>query len=1183
METAKLKRFAQYARRSLKEQIETKLKQVLAEDSAARRESGQAIKKLERAIHDDGKDQVIERVAYTWFNRFCALRFMDLNRYNRVGIVSPADPGQFQPEILAEAKMGHIDEEMVHDKIRQQIFSLLDGKVPSRDPQGEAYRLLVVAACNYWNKSMPFLFQRIEDYTELLMPDDLLSGNSILAYTRESMTPDTCQNVEVIGWLYQFYISEKKDAVIGKVVQSEDIPAATQLFTPNWIVKYLVQNSIGRLWLMANPHSHLKEKCHLDYYIQPAEQSPDVQEKLNALIQSRIALDGQFLNPETLTVLDPACGSGHILVEAYDILKGIYEEQGYEPKAIPRLILEKNLYGLDIDDRAAQLAAFALMMKARADDRRIFVNPPKLNILSLQSTEKLNLAQLWHKLDLYKEGKIGATSSLFEEPQLNLTDEINRQEYKLLAEILPLFVEAKTFGSLIQVPTKYEKPLADLLAQLENLEINGDSFQKNTAKTLQPYLQQAHILAMKFDAVVANPPYMGNKYLNPLLKDYLKKHYKGFEKDLFSASMIRNLAFAKETAQLGFMSPFVWMFISSYEELRTHFIDNATLTSLIQLEYSGFDGATVPICTFTLDKTHIPNYTGSYIKLSDFKGHENQAPKTIEAIKNSNCGWFYNAKPDDFKKISGSPVAYWVSDDVRNVFAKNSNLNEIANAVVGLQTGSNERFIRLWHEVKTNLICFGIGSREEAKNSSAKWFPYNKGGECRKWYGNQDFIVNWKNDGEEIRNFVDEKGKLRSRPQNIDSYFHSSVSWSDITSGIASFRYFPNGFIYDVTGMSAQSEDEAVLMRVLAFCNSKVVQWIAKTLNPTMHFQVGNYASLPALEDVFLSVNVSTIQTAIELAKTDWNNYETSWDFTENPLIRQKQPTLKAAFEQWQTQNRAVIDEMQRLEEENNRLFIEAYGLQDELSPDVPIEQITLVRADREKDCRDFISYAVGCLFGRYSLDKTGLILASQGETLEDYLKQIPEPTLTPCENNVLPILDGDWFSDDLSERFREFLRVSFGEKQYEENQTFIEASLGKKIGQYFIKDFYNDHIKRYKKRPIYWLFSSPKGSFNALIYMHRYRPDTVSVVLNDYLREFRTKLTAHKNHLEAVSISASATQSEKTKALKEIEKINKIIAELAAYEREVLYPLATQQIDIDLDDGVKVKSPPAKPGAYIC
>ena len=920
-----------------------------------------------------------------------------------------------------------------------------------------------------------------------------------------------------------------------------------------------------------------------------------------------------MLTPETIKILDPACGSGHILVEAYDVLKAIYEEQGYEPKAIPRLILEKNLYGLDIDDRAAQLAAFALMMKARADDRRIFTNPPKLNILSLQSTEKLNLAQLWHKLDLYKEGKIGATSSLFEEPQLNLTDEINRQEYKMLAEILPLFVEAKTFGSLIQIPEKYEKPLADLLAQLENLVIHGDTFQTNAAKTLIPYIKQAHILAMKFDAVVANPPYMGGKGMNGALKDFAKKHFPDSKSDMFSMFMERCQDFGNDAASLSFVTPYVWMFISSYEGIRTKLLNNATLQSLIQLEYNAFEPACVPVCTFIVGKTHIPNYTGSYIKLSDFKGHENQAPKTLEAIKNPNCGWFYNAKPDDFKKISGSPVAYWLSSQTYKIFTTYKTVGDVSSIRAGMATGDNESHIRLWYEIHYSKFAKNTNSAEHLwKCEDKKWIPFNKGGEFRKWFGNLNYVINYDKKSYDLLKQSGNKCPSESY------YFRESLTWSDVTSSTFSLRYFPSGGVFSTVGNSIFQEEIPLYVLGCNLMSSPINAWL-KIINPTLHANPGDISKIPFCNNAVSDSEMRRIwETGIFLAKTDWNNYETSWDFTDNPLIRQKQQqtvrpelvegqhhadefmlrqaqherfnldqherlnldqherfnSIEACFNAWKKENRAAIDEMKRLEEENNRLFIEAYGLQDELSHDVPEEQITLVRADREKDCRDFISYAVGCLFGRYSLDKTGLILASQGETLDDYLKQIPQPTLTPCENNVLPILDGDWFSDDLSERFREFLRVSFGENHYEENLTFIEESLGKKIGQYFVKDFYNDHIKRYKKRPIYWLFSSPKGSFNALIYLHRYRPDTVSVVLNEYLREFRTKLTAHKTHLEAISIRANATQSEKTKALKEIEKFKKILLELETYEREVLYPLATQQIDIDLDDGVKANYP---------
>jgi hypothetical protein len=508
-----------------------------------------------------------------------------------------------------------------------------------------------------------------------------------------------------------------------------------------------------------------------------------------------------------------------------------------------------------------------------------------------------------------------------------------------------------------------------------------------------------------------------------------------------------------------------------------------------------------------------------------------------------------------------------MQDNVRNLFLNRKSLSSRIEPRPGLSTTNNERFLRFWHEVNFSTIKLNCKNKIEAQQSNLKWFPFNKGGDYRKWFGNNDFIVNWKNDGAEIKKAAE--GASGGRVVSEEFYFRESLSVSAITSSENSYRFYPAGAIFDVNFRSYFDSDNNFIMGLLGFLNSNVVNYLIKYLSPTLALNKKDLDKLPIFEDY--NVNTKIITSLINFSKIDWNNYETSWDFTENPLIRQKQPTLKAAFEQWQTQNRAAIDEMKRLEEENNRLFIDAYGLQDELTPDVPEEQITLVRADREKDCRDFISYAVGCLFGRYSLDKMGLILASQGETLADYLKQITEPTLIPCENNVLPIIDGDWFADDISERFREFLRVSFGEAHYEENLHFIEESLGKKIGQYFVKDFYSDHIKRYKKRPIYWLFSSPKGSFNALIYLHRYRVDTVSVVLNEYLREFRTKLSAQKSHLEAMSISSNASQSEKTKALKEIEKINKTIAELEEYEREVLYPLATEQKVIDLDDGVKV------------
>lgn len=594
MDTSKLKKFAQYARRTLLDQVSGKMDVVLAPQSAARRERAQVVAELEKLISNSGREYVEERVAYTWFNRFCALRFMDVNRYTRIGVVSPAE-GQFQPEILAEAKMGHIDEEMVPSQIRQKILDLLAGRAPSTDSQGEAYRLLVVAACNAWHQSMPFLFERIDDYTELLMPDDLLSGNSILAYTREAMTPDACKDVEVIGWLYQFYISEKKDAVFeglkkNQKITPENIPAATQLFTPHWIVRYLVDNSLGRLWLLNRPNSRLAEQ--MEYYIPPERPESDFL---------------KITGPEDIKVCDPACGSGHMLTYAFDLLYAMYEEEGYDPAEIPEKILTHNLFGIELDERAGELAAFALTMKARARQRRFFNKGVEPNITVLEkvifSSEELDEYMGFVGRDLFTYG---------------------------LRETLQQFSEVDNFGSLI-VPKVAN--VADVLATLESKDMSSNLFLAETHKKVLTVLRMAEALSPRYAVVVANPPYMGGKGMNPRLGAWLKENYEPVKTDLFSAFVVRNLELSLPKGQLGFMTPFVWMFISSYEKLRTILIDRKTITSLIQLEYSGFDGATVPICTFTVENAHKPDFRGGYVRLSDFRGADQQGPRALEIIQ----------------------------------------------------------------------------------------------------------------------------------------------------------------------------------------------------------------------------------------------------------------------------------------------------------------------------------------------------------------------------------------------------------------------------------------------------------------------------------------------------------------------------------------------------------------------
>lgn len=1165
METLKLKRFAQYARRSLLEQVSAKLKLVLAENSAARRERAEAVKKLEEAIKGHGKEQVIERVAYIWFNRFCALRFMDVNRYNRVNIVSPADPGQFQPEILAEAKMGHIDEEMVHDKVRQQIFALLDGKAPSRDPQGEAYRLLVVAACNFWNKAMPFLFQRIDDYTELLMPDDLLSGNSILAYTREAMTPDACEDVEVIGWLYQFYISEKKDEVFdglkkNKKITPENIPAATQLFTPHWIVRYLVENSLGRLWLLNRPSSKLIEQ--MDYYIKPEQAETDF---------LRIS------KPEEIKICDPACGSGHMLTYAFDLLYAIYEEEGVDPAEIPEKILTNNLYGIEIDERAGELAAFALTMKARAKQRRFFNKGVKPNICVLENVH-------------FDEGELK-----------DYMDFVGRDLFTApLQTTLRQFEEADNFGSLIRPDVT---DVDGMLRILESKNISGQLFISMTHQKVLQALRQADYLSPKYHVVIANPPYMGSGGMNGRLKTWVKDNYTNGKSDLFSAFIERNIDLAQPSGAIAMITMQSWMFLSSFEALRAKILNENTILSMAHLGARAFNsigGEVVSTTSFIIENANHQDYKGCYLDLTEGNSEEEKEEAIRQAIQDNSCGWLYFASSSEFRKIPGSPIAYWVSNNLRNAFIKFSSFSEYSDTRIGIITGDNDYYIRQWQEVSLMSIGFAY-SRSEAEHSGKTWFPQSKGGEFRRWYGNHHTLVNWENDGHELQTRMHDSGtRILAHNFNLDKIFLPGITWTKISSGTFGARFQPKGFLFNDASANAFPRNEEHQYQLLAFLCSKLPVQFLKAINPTLNFLPGNVASLPVSSSIIKDGNLrNKAHALVGRTKQDWDAYETSWDFTSLPLLNPDyhQPTLKATYQKLRAHWREMTLEMQRLEQENNRIFIEAYGLNDELDEKVDLNEITLTcnphyryGNDKSEDeleallladtMRELVSYAVGCMFGRYALDKPGLVLANQGETIEDYLKRVPEPSFPADDDNVIPMLDGDWFTDDIAERFRKFLRVAFGEEYYEENLRFVEQALNIKdkrnysIRDYFLGEFYTDHVKRYKKRPIYWLFSSPKGSFNALIYMHRYRPDTVSVVLNDYLREFRTKLTSHKNHLEAVSISASSSQGEKTKALKEIEKITKMIAEMEEYEREVLYPLATEQVEIDLDDGVKVNYP---------
>ncbi|MFW1935055.1 BREX-1 system adenine-specific DNA-methyltransferase PglX [Acinetobacter bereziniae] len=1095
--------------------------------------------KLIKRIQASSFEQTIDYIAYSWFNRLCAIRYMECKGLLDHGrrVLSSADGSAGLPQILEEC----LDIDLPGLDASRVAELKLDG-----NKDEELYRELLLAQCHALNQVMPLLFEQVSDESELLLPDNLTKTDSLIRDLVTSIPEEDWSDVQIIGWLYQFYISEKKDQVIGKVVKSEDIPAATQLFTPNWIVKYLVQNSVGRLWMMAQPESTLANDW--EYYIQPAEQTDEVNAQLKQLIDVRISEDGDTLNPESITVLDPACGSGHILVEAYDCLKAIYLERGYRSRDIPRLILENNLYGIDIDTRAAQLASFALLMKAREDDRRLFSTPPKLNIIALQDSQP-------ERLDAFSQ-------------DLASTD-IAQADLK---ELLDLFEHASTFGSLIQIPQAFAKKLSDLETKLNTALESGDIFAQQSAQELLPLVQQAKLLAKQYDAVIANPPYMGGKGMNTVLKDFAKKKFPDSKSDMFAMFIERCQELSKASGETAFVTPYVWMFISSYEELRKKLVSQNTIKSLIQLEYNAFEPACIPVCAYTISKAHIQNYEGSYIKLSDFKGHENQAPRTLEAIQNENCGWFFNAKPDDFKKIPGSPIAYWVSDKVRDIFQTTLPLSKYANPVVGLQTGDNTLFLRYWNEVNVGNIGFNISDRNEAVKSKKKWFPFNKGGEFCKWYGNQDYIVNWYKDGEEVRGNVNKDGKTSSRPQNTNYYFQGSVSWSKITSSYFSMRYFPQGFIFADAGMSIFS-DENRLKEIMACLNSKVSEILLSKISPTLNFEAGTISKFP-----LKNMNNKSLIIANELidkSKDNWDSYEISWDFTRNPIIRTQQPNLEQAFNTWQQQNSAAVAEMKHLEEENNKLFIDAYGLQDELTPDVPDEQITLTRANREKDSQRLVSYALGCMMGRYSLDEPGLIYAHAGNQDFDASRY---QTFPADADGIIPLTEMHWFEDDATHRLREFLTAVWGKETLDANMQWLADSLDKKasetaedtIRRYLASKFYKDHMQTYKKRPIYWLFSSGKqGAFQALVYLHRYNESTLARMRTEYVMPLISKMAAYANSLETAKESSDSA-AEIKRIEKKLQDLHKQQAELSSFE-EKLRHYADQRISLDLDDGVKV------------
>ena len=1120
----------------------------------------------------EGFAQTCEAIAYTWFNRFAALRYMELHDYLGHGhrALSSAEGGL--PDILTYASdLAHAGDSGLPG-LRAEVITELK-LAGNRD--GELYRMLLVAQCNALSRAMPFLFERIDDDSELLLPDNLLRSDSVIAKLVVEIPEEDWTEVEIIGWLYQFYISEKKDQVIGNVVKSEDIPAATQLFTPNWIVQYLVQNSVGRLWLMANPNSTLAKDW--SYYITPAEQSPLVQAQLDALIQTRVREDGDTLNPESITVLDPACGSGHILVVAYDILKAIYLERGYQPRAIPRLILEKNLFGLDIDDRAAQMAGFALMMKARADDRLIF------NSLHNESNFKQlspNIISLQESLGFDADEIVSHLSSL----------NIQRAS---LDELIKCFADAKSFGSLIKIPNSLKVQLPILLEIFTQAFQSGDMYVRAAANDLLPLIKQAQILANEFDIVVANPPYMGRKHMNTPMKNFTKDVYPSSKADLFSCFIERGYELSKSSGLSAMVTMQSWMFLSSMEEMRKRLIEEKTISTMVQIGYNSFPSLNSKVAQatmYSLFNCKINNFISSFVDLNSADPSADKQEIFLERDNNN----LYQIAAEEFKKFPGSPIAYWSTNAARNIFLVAPPLSTICEPKQGLATTENAKYVRFWAELDFERIGFGIPSLEHAAISRKKWFPYNKGGEYRKWYGNQDYVVNWENNGSAIKADILRKYPYLKTPdfvaKNTASYFQPSISWSFISWSFG-VRVYPVGFIFDVAGSSIFA-DQNTLDGLASLLCSKVAESLLAYLNPTLNFQVGNIASIPVL----IPKDIQSISKKCqEIAKADWDISELSFDFYR-PYFLQSSLTpfksLESSYKAWLLNNSEVVASLQKLEEDNNKILIEAYGMTSELSPAVPLEQITLsvnpfnrysgdlTAEDRWERFRvdsaeELISYAIGCMMGRYSLDEPGLIYAHAGNANFDPSRYAAFPADV---DGIIPITDELWFDEDVSSRIREFVATVWGHETLEENIAWLAESLGAKLGEtsdeairrYVADKFFKDHLQTYKKRPIYWLFSSGKqGAFQALVYLHRYNEGTLARLRAKYVIPLTGKIQSRIEMLEK-DVNAASSTAARNKLTKEVEKLKKKHVELLAYD-ERLRHYADMRITLDLDDGVKV------------
>lgn len=1163
MNTSKLQAFATDARRQLMNAVQARLDAALVPNSDAQVDDPRAFDFLQREIGQagggvEGRRHVVERYAYRWFNRIIAFRYMDVHGFTGTPVVSPAvlTSTNSLPEVLAAAKRGEYDSRVfslrVNDKAKERIEGLLSGSILADDPQGRAYGLLLQSECRFWNRNLPFMFENVGKEAgrvdELLMPADLLAEGSVLRNAVEVMTPEGCGvddpsgNVEIIGWLYQYYISERKNEVMDGFKKNHkaganEIPAATQLFTPDWIVRYLVQNTVGRLWMQAHPDSKLYKNW--DYYIQPSEDDSTGNEGI-LNIQA----------PEDLTVCDPACGSGHMLTYAFDLLYEIYEEEGYAPSDISGLILKHNLYGMEIDERAASLAAFALTMKARSRSRRFFKKQVEPNIQHISPIA-------------FKEDEVAELNDLYQ-VDLDFT-------------VWNTYAKADMYGSLIEPPQE----LVDLASSAEDTEDEitlADSLLRECADEV---FAQTRYLARKYMAVVANPPYMGTKNMSAELKQFVQDHYEDVKADLYGCFYVRFLKFAMEYGLEGMVLGDTWMFIKTFEEMRKDLIKKRRIESFLHIRditnHPDIFGANA---AFIICPCYVSHKKTTFIKLTQ-TGVVRKRFELLSILAADKSKARFEVNQHEFVQIPGSPIVYWLSEAVFRIFdrkiAKDAGgdaLSDIADVAQGVTTGDNARFLRFWWECYCRTIQFDRISLQETPLQ--RWVPCDKGGGFRRWSGNNEYIVDWTENGKKLFDFPG------STPRNREITFKNALACSKISSGQPSFRRRNHGFAYSDAAVALS--DSTLLSELNCFLNSTAALTIMQALSPTLNFEVGQIRSLPCKFGISANWR-DREKELVSASEKDWDSFETSWDFQRFALLDPDQGAqagnlLEDAVLHLREYWHRVSEEQRQREIRNNEMVADAYGVRDDVPCDVPLERVSLKRnvafaypkdtpaVRNEKFAQDvvreLISYAVGCMFGRYSLNKPGLILASQGETLDDFHAQIPNPSFEPDVDNVIPVTETDCFEDDIVTRFRRFLSVVFGKENLAANIAYIEQILDKSIRKYFVNDFYNDHVKMYSNRPIYWQYSSQtsnKGSFKALVYLHRYTPKTTNVVLN-YLRDYTGKIA---------DIADSLEHSDRAADQKQAAKLRKAVLECKDYEDQTLYPLATRNLEMDLDDGVLV------------